>query len=689
MVFRSMKIGILLGVMWAVHQTDARRTKASPRVQGVEPAADGGVVLRAETHAQLESLLSRAGPRPVAVYFWTERCGFCHMIAPVFDALAKEYGDRAHFAKVNIRTNPTSSAAFAVEGLPNFKFVLKGKVVEQMRGASEEGLLHYLKKAIEKADNEDINLSSEDLLAFFQEHDKEVAASPESLNMLLTTGKKSWPRLLDLLKKQYGAVPKYTGGFIRPATSQPAYEPGAKVVVFGLKSSAAQKFNGREGTLVQKLVESGRWEVKIGNEVKALKVENLKVAQESAVAGSETPQHNLPPAKDPAAIEEAAAEASEDESSVNINPCTLFRRRVGVVERVTVIGGGPAGLSAALYAGRANLCPLVIAPWGSSFVGQLAGKGVDVENYPGLPASTGVQMVSSMRDQVVDFHAELRDDMVVSVDLSKRPFTIRTNSSGEFKTESLIIATGAKSRWLGVPGEYELRGHGVSGCATCDGYLHQGKRCLVVGGGDAALEDALHLRRICTSVTLVHRSSSFRAGGGVQARVFGDSEIAVRKDSRIVEFRGTPQSGLVQVVVEHIPSRARSELAVEAAFIAIGHDPDTAMFKGQLAMDANGYLELEGRTTHTSMEGVFAAGDVADHRYRQAVTSAGAGAAAALDAERWLAGAETSSLSKCVRPEDFSDWTVGDLRQEIDAIGLKCAGCKEPGDFISALRKSF
>jgi len=501
--------------------------------------------------------------------------------------------------------------------------------------------------------------------------------------MLMTTGKKSWPRLLELLKKQYGAVPKYTGGFIRAAESQPMYEAGAKVIVFGLQSSAAQKYNGLEGTLVQKL-ENGRWEVRLGREIKALKVDNLKVAP-SAV--ETPPQPDLPPVQDLAAME-GEAEAQE-QSAVVVNPCSIFRRRSGVIERVTVIGGGPAGLSAALYAGRANLCPLVIAPWGSSFGGQLAGKGVDVENYPGLPTTTGVEMVSGMRQQVMDFHAELRDDTVVSVDLSQRPFTIRTNSSGEFKTESLIIATGAKSRWLGVPGEWELRGHGVSGCATCDGYLHQGKRCLVVGGGDAALEDALHLKRICTSVTLVHRSSTFRAGGGVQARVFADNEILVRRDSRVVEFRGTPQSGLVQVVVEHLPSGAKSELAIEAAFVAIGHDPDTAMFKGQLAMDGSGYLELEGRTTHTSVAGVFAAGDVADHRYRQAVTSAGAGAAAALDAERWMAAAETAGLSKCVRPEDFSDWSIGDLRQEIDALGLKCPGCKEFNEFKSLLQKSF
>jgi thioredoxin-disulfide reductase len=607
------------------------------------------------------------------------------MIAPVFEALAKEYGDRAYFAKVNIRTNPTSSAAFAVEGLPNFKFVLKGKVIEQMRGASEEGLQHYIKKAIETADNTDITITQEEMLTFFQEHDKEVAASPESLNMLMTTGAKSWPRLLDLLRKQYGAVPKYTGGFIRAVSPEPLYEAGAKVQVFGLQSAAAQKFNGAEGTLLQKL-ENGRWEVKLGRDVKALKVENFKILSDTTAAVAESRPQNLVPAPDSAAIEENQA---DEQTSISINPCSLFRRRSGVVERVTVIGGGPAGLSAALYAGRANLCPLVIAPWGSSFGGQLAGKGVDVENYPGLPATTGVQMVSAMREQVKDFNAELRDDTVVSVDLSRRPFTIRTNSSGELKTETLIIATGARSRWLGVPGEWELRGHGVSGCATCDGYLHQGKRCLVVGGGDAALEDALHLKRICTSVTLVHRSQTFRAGGGVQARVLDDANIAVRKDSRVLEFRGTPQSGLVQVVVEHIPSGAKSELAVEAAFIAIGHDPDTAMFKDQLAMDSNGYLELEGRTTHTSVDGVFAAGDVADHRYRQAVTSAGAGAAAALDAERHLAGTGTSGMSKCVRPEDFSDWSIVDLRQEIDAVGLKCPGCKEAGDFIAALRKSF
>jgi len=201
-----------------------------------------------------------------------------------------------------------------------------------------------------------------------------------------------------------------------------------------------------------------------------------------------------------------------------------------------------------------------------------------------------------------------------------------------------------------VPGEEQLYGHGVSGCATCYGYLHRGKQCLVVGGGDAALEDALHLERICTSVTLVHRRDEFRAGRGVQKRVLESKMIDVRWNTEVVEFRGKDGVGLQSVVIRNKKGKVQ-ELPVGAAFVAIGHDPNTQLFRGKLRMDLNtGYLECVGRTTHTSVPGIFAAGDVADARYRQAVTSAGSGAAAALDAEKWLA-AQSSVLEKSDQPE--------------------------------------
>jgi len=306
---------------------------------------------------------------------------------------------------------------------------------------------------------------------------------------------------------------------------------------------------------------------------------------------------------------------------------------------VVVLGGGPAGLAAAIYAARAGLSPMVIAP---SFGGQLLGKGVDVENYPGVvgASATGRGIVQMMRKQAFGFETRLVDDLVVSVDLQKKPFELSLNNTqGVVKTNTIIIATGADSRWLGSPGEFKYRGGGVSSCATCDGFLFRDKHVVVIGGGDTAMEDALVLARTSSKVTVVHRRDSFRASKILAERVLNHPLIEVRWNSTLLEFHGETEDSkekLTHVTLKNTKSGEEEKIEVGAAFVAIGHDPNTKLFKGLLKMDKEGYLEVEGRSSKTSVDGVFAAGDVADKVYRQAVTSAGTGAMAALDSERWL-----------------------------------------------------
>jgi len=308
-------------------------------------------------------------------------------------------------------------------------------------------------------------------------------------------------------------------------------------------------------------------------------------------------------------------------------------------EKVVVLGGGPAGLAAAIYAARAGLAPVVIAP---SFGGQLLGKGVDVENYPGVvgASATGRGIVQMMRKQAYGFETRLVNDVVTTVDLTTKPFELKLNNSqGVLKSNTIIIATGADSRWLGSPGEFQYRGGGVSSCATCDGFLFRDQHVVVIGGGDTAMEDALVLARTSSKVTLVHRRDSFRASFVLADRVLNHPLIEVKWNSTVKEFAGEKEDDkdkLTHVVISNVNTGEDEKLEVAAAFVAIGHEPNTNLFKDSLKMDAQGYLEVQGRSSKTSIEGVFAAGDVADKVYRQAVTSAGTGAMAALDAERWL-----------------------------------------------------
>jgi thioredoxin-disulfide reductase len=308
-------------------------------------------------------------------------------------------------------------------------------------------------------------------------------------------------------------------------------------------------------------------------------------------------------------------------------------------EKVVIIGGGPAGLAAAIYAARSGLTPLIIAPMGG---GQLLGKGADVENYPGVSGAkgTGRGIVGLMRYQVADFEGRMLDAFIESLDLSQRPFKLTLNHSKKVLfTHSIVMATGADSRWLGIPGEAELQGFGVSSCATCDGFLFKGKAAVVVGGGDSAMEDALVLARTSSSVDVVHRRGYFTATHVLKERVLKHPKITVHYDTEVARFHSAGKGDSKEMTGVEVRNKLTGEtkvLPAGAAFVAIGHEPNTQLMKSWADMDADGYLLVKDRSTHTSIDGVFAAGDVADKVYRQAVTSAGTGAAAALDAERWL-----------------------------------------------------
>lgn len=300
--------------------------------------------------------------------------------------------------------------------------------------------------------------------------------------------------------------------------------------------------------------------------------------------------------------------------------------------RLAIVGSGPAGLTAALYAARGELHPLLIS--GVPAGGQLLIT-TDVENYPGFPEGVqGPELVDLMRRQAVRFGTEVVDDNVTRVDFRRRPFLLQTGTRGSFHADAVIVATGANARWLGLPSEERLKGKGVSACATCDGFFFKGKELVVVGGGDTAMEEALFLTNFATHITLVHRRGTLRASTIMQARARQHPKISFALDSVVEEVLGAEK--VEGVRLKHLPTGRTSELAVGGLFVAIGHDPATEVFKGQLDLNSQGYLEVRHRT-HTSVEGVFAAGDVEDHRYRQAVTAAGAGCMAAIDAERWLA----------------------------------------------------
>jgi len=312
------------------------------------------------------------------------------------------------------------------------------------------------------------------------------------------------------------------------------------------------------------------------------------------------------------------------------------RRKV----QLAILGSGPAGLTAALYAARAELKPLVVA--GVPAGGQLLIT-TDVENYPGFPEGIqGPELIDRMRRQAERFGAEFLDDSLTALDVSHHPFALTTGTHGVVLADAIIVATGANARWLDLPSESRLKGHGVSACATCDGFFFKGKELAVVGGGDTAMEEALFLTNFATHVTIVHRRDAFRASPIMLDRARNHAKISLLVNTVVEEVVG--HEAVEGLRVRNVQTGEVSRLKVGGLFVAIGHVPATDVFRGVLDLDKDGYLKVHD-ATRTSVEGIFAAGDVHDRHYRQAVTAAGDGCRAAIDAQRWLSEHERPTTS--------------------------------------------
>jgi thioredoxin reductase (NADPH) len=311
--------------------------------------------------------------------------------------------------------------------------------------------------------------------------------------------------------------------------------------------------------------------------------------------------------------------------------------------KVLIIGSGPAGYTAAIYAARAGLSPIVVQ--GIQPGGQLTTT-TDVENYPGFrDVIQGPWLMEEMQAQAEHVGTKVIWDHVSEVDLSRRPFVLKGDGGTEYHADTLVIATGAQAKWLNLPSEEHMKGKGASACATCDGFFYRGKKVAVIGGGNTAVEEALYMTNHSHDVTLIHRRDSLRAEKILQDRLFAHPNIKLVWDSEVAEFvgGGMPEA-LVGLDVRNVKTGAISRIDVDGAFVAIGHKPATELFVGKLKLDSDGYIEVETGTTRTSVEGVFACGDVMDKIYRQAVTAAGTGCMAALDAEKFLAAEEFGAL---------------------------------------------
>lgn len=563
---------------------------------------------------------------PVIADFYSDGCGPCRMIAPVFKKLAQEIGqDKAVFVKVDTNTLYQLSSQYQVRSLPTFIFFLHGKKWDQFSGAGEAQLRQMTEQVVRQAEIDNVELSLDNLKAYYQEVEPSKEAGDieaiykKCADMVKGTDTcigAAANQLSRRLKKKYKQKPQMHTRFSSEAR-QPGYKKKDDPKTEKPKTSSSSS--------------GGTTSSPTANEP------NLHLAsKEQLMAEIERRLE---------AEREEQVEKEEDDDAESEHSWTPGN----FPEKVVIVGGGPAGMSAAIYAARAGLDPVVIAP---PMGGQLQGKGVDVENYPGLANMTGPGVIASMRSQAASFGAVFETDTVVGVNASGRPLKVMTNST-TIETHSIIVATGAESKWLDIPGEYELRGGGVSSCATCDGAIFRGRDVVVVGGGDAAMEDALVLARTSGKVTLVHRRDTFRASKVLAQRVIDHPSIHILYNTVVVEILGqVVTSGneeedvnlddQVKVVkaakIQNVLTGEATEIKTDAVFVAIGHTPTTQFLAGVVEFDEDhpGYVQTVGQSTKTSVPGIFAAGDVSDAIYRQAITSAGSGAAAALDAERYL-----------------------------------------------------
>ncbi len=322
----------------------------------------------------------------------------------------------------------------------------------------------------------------------------------------------------------------------------------------------------------------------------------------------------------------------------------MRRMTNSISTRLAVLGSGPAGYTAAIYAARAGLQPILIQ--GITPGGQLTTT-TDVENYPGFrDVIQGPWLMEEMQAQAEHVGTKVVWDHIASVDLSRRPFLFVGDSGTEYHADALVIATGAQAKWLGLPSEEHMKGRGASACATCDGFFYRGKKVAVIGGGNTAVEEALYLTNHSHDVTLIHRRDSLRAEKILQDRLFAHPNVKIVWDSEVVDFVGGGEpEALVGLDIRNKLTGEVSRVEVEGAFVAIGHSPATELFAGKLDLDSDGYIKVAPGTTRTNVEGVFACGDVMDKIYRQAVTAAGTGCMAALDAEKYLAAQEYEALA--------------------------------------------
>lgn len=647
-----------------------------PTVRNVKTGSEWRKLLA--HHAEVTGL-------PVIVDFYSDGCGPCRMIAPQFKALAEEYKDRAVFAKVDVNYNHQVASEQMIRSMPTFQMYLFGKKRDQFSGADINRLRSMLQELVRESKMKNVEVTLEAFKEYYKEVAPDKLGDDAKLQQLLDrNGKGGGPghyALVNALKKKYGG----TGPKTRPRAVESAAQQ---------KPAAGGKSGG------------------VGDKPSTTDCRSVAPSEPNLhLASVEALEEELRRRREEEEDRRFAAsdDADDDDEEEEMCAFPLYNSTYAPpIENIAIIGAGPAGLAAAIYAARAGLRPVVVAP---PIGGQLQGKGVLVENYPGVNDTTGPDIVYGMQLQAADFGTIFEQDAVTELDVRSRPFVLKTNQS-TIHAHSIVVATGADSRWLGVPGEWDFRGGGVSSCATCDGYLFAERPVVVVGGGDTAMEDALVLARTSSAVTVVHRRSSFRASHVLAKRVLENKKITVLWNTEVVAFEGSrvrvlaggvnvqldadgapveedlsglrvkqlrerldalgasyegikdkdelvralraaigealdasegtaeEQTLLSRVRVRATPDAdepgAERTLDVAGAFIAIGHDPNTKFLRGQAEMDEAGYLITRPGTTRTSVEGLFAAGDVADKIYRQAVTSAGSGAAAALDAERWL-----------------------------------------------------